>query len=143
MKPAEDSANGSRKVGSWIIAFWILLVAWVLGAGLNMARFNGGFLTNYLADVAFPTWFYIYIRGLHRSDGKLANLVGVGNWFGQTSERALLSIFVVGLVTELKTQYWPTGPITGTFDVWDLAAYASILLICYGADRYQQKRMVV
>lgn len=101
-----------------------------------MARYNGGFLTNYLSDVAFPPWFYIYIRGL-RTDGKeLPNLVLFKNWFGLTPERAALSIFIVGALSEFKTMIWPTGPITGTYDPYDILAYAIGILICYLVDKF-------
>ena len=52
----------------WTIAYWTLLIGWVVGAVLNMAHVHGGFFTNYLADVAFPPWFYIFIRGLSAVD---------------------------------------------------------------------------
>ena len=44
----------TRSSSGWKIAYWVLLVCWVMGAALNMARVHGGFLTNYLADLTFP-----------------------------------------------------------------------------------------
>jgi hypothetical protein len=119
----------------WKISFWILLAGWIVGAGLNMARVHGGFLTNYLSDVAFPPWFYIYTRGLWQEDKKLPRLAIVGDWFGRTPERAFFSILLVGTFTEVKTYYWPTGIITGTFDPLDILAYCVGLTIFYYLDK--------
>lgn len=120
----------------WTIAYWTLFISWVIGAGLFMARYNGGFLTNYLSDLTFPAWFYIHIRGLRTETRDLPNTYFFKQWFGQTPERASLSIFLVGVVTEFKTLIWPTGIITGTYDTYDIVAYAVGLLICYLTDKF-------
>jgi hypothetical protein len=123
----------------WTIAFWILLICWVAGACLNMARVHGGFLTNYLSDLTFPPWFYIFIRGLRRSGENLPKLIVFGRWFGVSPERAVLGIFSVGAATEFKTLFWPGGPLAGTFDLLDIAAYATGLLVCYYFDKKHLK----
>ena len=122
---------------SWTIAYWILLICWVIGAALFMARVKGGFLTNYLSDLTFPAWFYIYIRGLSTTDNKLPRLLVFKDWFGSSPQRALISILFVGIISEVKTFYWPTGIITGTFDYLDIVAYALGLLVCYYFDLRQ------
>jgi hypothetical protein len=122
------------KTAYWKITYWILFLSWVTGALLFMARIKGGFLTNYLSDLTFPAWFYIHIRGLITNDRKLPSLLLVGDWFGASPLRALLSIFFVGVLSELKTLYWPTGIITGTFDYLDIVAYAGGLLVCFFFD---------
>jgi len=127
--------DSTRRILYWKIAFWLLFAGWVLGAGLNMARFHGGFLTNYLADLTFPAWFYIYIRGLWKNSVEFPKLVIFGDWFGLTPERASLSIFAVGVVTELKTMHWPGGPLAGTFDWMDIGMYGAGLLLCYIFDK--------
>jgi hypothetical protein len=104
-----------------------------------MARIKGGFLTNYLSDLTFPAWFYIYIRGLSTVDRRLPRILLFKDWFGLTPERAISSILIVGIITEVKTFYWPTGVITGTFDYFDIVAYALGLLICYYFDVRQSK----
>ena len=115
-------------------AYRILLVCWIVGAALYMGHFKGGFLTNYLSDLTFPAWFYIFIRGLN-ANHTTPKLLIFGNWFGQSAERAAISIFLVGVVTELKTLYWPGGLITGTWDPFDILAYAVSLAVCYVLDR--------
>ena len=126
-------SNASRAY--WSIAYWILLIGWILGAGLFMARFRGGFFTNYLADLTFPPWYYIYLRGHSSKTGDIPSLILFGKWFGQSPERAAISIFIVGVVSELKTLYWPNGFISGTFDSLDILAYAIGLLVCYYFDK--------
>ena len=124
-----------KSLANWRIAFWSLFVSWVIGATLNMEHVDGGFLTNYLADLTFPPWFYIYIRGLSSKQG-IPRLILVGKWFGQNPERAAISIFSIGTIAELKTMYWPDGPFAGTFDFMDIIAYATGLLICYLFDKH-------
>ena len=119
----------------WLVAYWTLLISWITGATLFMARINGGFLTNYLSDLTFPAWFYIYIRGLSNVDGRLPSLFIFRDWFGLTPERAISSILLIGIVSEIKTLYWPTGIITGTFDYFDIVAYGVGLLLCYYFDK--------
>ena len=120
----------------WTIAYWILFFSWILGAALFMARFHGGFLTNYLSDLTFPAWFYIYIRGKIQNDQIKPHLLLVGSWFGESAERAAISIFIVGALTEIKTLFWPQGPIAGTFDILDICAYAFGLIACYSFDKW-------
>lgn len=122
------------KTKSWTIAYWILLVSWVTGAALFMARIKGSFFTNYLSDLTFPAWFYIHIRGLATRNNKLPQLLIFKDWFGATPQRASLSILLVGIISEVKTLYWPTGIISGTFDYLDILAYALGLFFCYYFD---------
>lgn len=120
----------------WTTAFWILLICWIFVAGLDMILLHGGFLTNYLADLTFPAWFYIFIRGKIKEGEDIPHLLLVGNWFGKSPERASISIFIVGVLTELKTFYWPQGPLEGTFDPLDILAYATGLIACYSFDKW-------
>ena len=106
----------------------------MLGAGLNMARVHGGFLTNYLSDIAFPPYFYIFMRGLHNH--KIPSSV---QWFSQTPERSLVGIWSVGFVSEVCQYYWPTGIFRGTFDPWDIASYTVGLLLVYVTDKYSAR----
>ena len=102
-----------------------------------MARVNGGFLTNYLSDLTFPPWFYIYIRGLWNNENRIPKLVLFGDWFGLSPERASVSIFLVGAIAEIMTKYWPNRPIVGTYDTLDILFYAVGLLGCYYLDKYK------
>ncbi len=127
---------------TWTILYWILLICWVTGAALSMARVKGGFLTNYLSDLTFPAWFYIVIRGLSTKDDILPKLLVFKDWFGVTPQRALISILVVGIISEFKTFYWPAGVLAGTFDYLDIVAYALGLLVCYYFDLRQVRQDV-
>lgn len=124
----------------WKYAFWILLICWITGAGLFMARIHGGILTNYLSDLTFPPWFYIFIRGLWNNENKIPKLIVFGDWFGLSPERALVSIFLVGVITELITRYLPNVIIVGTYDILDILSYAFGLLVCYYLDKFQSIR---
>lgn len=97
-------------------------------------------MTNYLSDLTFPAWFYIYLRGLAFRDGRQPQLLLFGDWFGVTPGRAILSILAVGVVSEVATYYWPSGVITGTFDYLDIAAYAFGLSVCYFFETYERIR---
>lgn len=107
-----------------------------------MARIKGGFLTNYLSDLTFPAWYYIYLRGLSTTDHKLPRLVVFKDWFGKSPQRALISILFVGIISEIKTFYWPTGIIAGTFDYLDIAAYALGLIVCFYFDLRQIRQNI-
>jgi len=116
----------------WETAYWILLFGWVLGAGLAMGRVDGGFFTNYLTDLTFPAWYYIVLRSLGPAHLKSLSVL---QWFARSPERAALSIFIVGVLTETKTFYWPQPPIGGTFDPLDIFAYGIGLSICFYFDK--------
>lgn len=116
----------------WVIAHWILMPAWTIGALLTMAKVNGGFFTNYLSDLTNPPDMYIVLRGLWSSSGKIPYLA---TWFGQTPERTGISILLVGIISEFSQKYWKGGPFAGTFDPWDIAAFSGGLIICYFFDK--------
>jgi hypothetical protein len=105
-----------------------------------MARIKGGFVTNYLSDLTFPPWFYIYLRGL-TNNNKKPQLILFKDWFGALPERALVSILTVGIISELKTLILPCGIISGTFDFMDILAYAIGLVICYYFDKRKQENL--
>lgn len=113
---------------SWKIAYYVLLIGWIVGAAMNMMRMHGGFVTNYLADLTFPPWFYITLRGKVTDRQKV---IRAARWFGETPLRAAVSIFLVGAITEISSYHFPRGPFGGTFDPWDIVAYALGLTICY------------
>ena len=124
----------------WTIAYWMLCICWVFGAVLGMSHFHGGFLTNYLTDLTFPPWFYIFIRGKTINREVIPLLLLVGTWFGRSPERALISIFLIGVLTKLKTFYWPHGPITGTYDLMDILCYGIGLIVCYSFDKLTNRK---
>ncbi|MGI0016678.1 MAG: hypothetical protein ACREBU_24910, partial [Nitrososphaera sp.] len=88
------------------VAYWTLLAGWMLGAVLTISHVRGGFLTNYLADLVFPPWYYIVTRGLWSRKRGVPRLL---LWFGHSPERTAISIFLVGAASELSQRYWPQG----------------------------------
>lgn len=138
MGPSRPEPNLSSPAAEtvWLVAEWILFVAWVAGAGVTMypgvgkaLHLSGGLFSSYGADLTFPAWFYIQLR--HRPWRMLRRVRS----FGGSPELAAVSIFVVGLLSEISQLYWPQGIFRGTFDPLDIAAYGASLLVCYGAER--------
>jgi hypothetical protein len=116
--------NNSTRIIAWKLAYWTLFVAWIAGAAMNMWHVHGGFLTNYLADLAFPPWYYIVIRGQTTTGRKVPFLL---RWFGASAGRAAISILLAGTAYELGQRY---RIIPGTFDLWDIFVYALGLGVC-------------
>jgi hypothetical protein len=79
-----------------------------------------------MSDIAIPPWFYIALR----EPIPVTRVIRPVRWFGRSPARAASSILVVGTLSEFCQHFWPGGPIVGTFDPWDLTAYAGGLLIC-------------
>jgi hypothetical protein len=125
-----------NRVG-WIVAYWTLFAGWILGVGLTMAHVRVEFLTSYLADLLFPPWFYIVLRRLTPQKRRLSIMI---RWFGQSPERAVVSIFLVGVTSELSSRYWPRGAFPGTYDPLDIVAYAAGLGVCYSCEQWQRIR---
>jgi hypothetical protein len=117
---------------NWRITYYLVFICWLLGAMLSMFEMKAGFVTNYLADLTFPAWFYIFIRGLDKSTQRPKTLKLFGTWFGRSPLRAFISIFLVGFASELYTYYFPNS--IGVFDWIDIAAYFIGLLICFLFD---------
>lgn len=115
----------------WLVVYWVLFVAFLVTAALNMLHVRGGFLTNHTADVVVPAWLYVAFRGLHSRHGRRTLMQRT---FGRTPEVAALSLFVASALTEVSQYYWPHGVFRGRFDVLDLLAYAVGLAACYVAD---------
>ncbi|GEM_PF-1384361 len=124
--------TANKTATGWKIAYWVLLVCWIVGAALNMARVHGGFLTDYLADLTFPPFFYIMLRG-KITDRPM--VIRAFHWFGRTPLRAASSIFLVGTAAEVNSYFRPHGPFGGTYDPWDIAAYVLGLGFCYLIER--------
>ena len=133
-KVAPDDKKSRR---GWEIAARVLLVGWITTAALSMWRLRGGFVTNYGNDLLFPPYCYIFFRGL--SPWKLKEKLLLRR-FGRSPGFAAVSIFLVGLGSEMVQGLWPQKFITGTFDPWDIAAYALGLGVCYVIDSSQLRR---
>jgi len=110
---------------------------------MTMWHLHGGIFSSYLADLTFPPWFYMVIRGPVTTGQRTPRLL---KWFGVSPERAALSIFIVGLVSEISQRYWPHGlfggAFSGTFDPLDIAVYALGLAVCYICDKRQLNHII-
>jgi hypothetical protein len=126
--------NAEINYSYWNISYWILMCLWIVGALLFMNEVNAGFFNSYLSDLTFPPWFYIQLRGLHRKDRRPTAIPIIGSWFGINPLRAGISIFMVGLISELLMLVWPKNLTSGTFDKNDIIAYAFSLVICVTVD---------
>ena len=118
----------------------ILLAIWTIAALITMypsigkaLHLSGGFFSSYAADLTFPAWYYIVLRRRPLRQFRLAR------WFGSSPELAASSIFVVGVISEVSQIYWPNGIFRGTFDPFDIAAYATGLLVSYLAEKREMR----
>lgn len=116
---------------TWQIISWSLFVVWVICAILNMTRFDAGLLTSYGADITIPAWLYISARSLDNPE----QLTLIHRLFGRSPERAALVFFVASSLTEISQYFYPKGIFQGTFDYFDLLAYAAGIGICYVFDK--------
>ena len=116
----------------WLVVYWVLFVAFLVAAALNMLHVRGGFLTNHTADLVVPAWLYVTSRGLYSEHGRRTL---IQRTLGRTPELTALSLFVASALTEVSQLYWPRGVFSGRFDVLDLLAYAVGLAACYFADK--------
>ncbi|HEX9564697.1 MAG TPA: hypothetical protein VF981_12025 [Gemmatimonadaceae bacterium] len=129
----EASAGTSGR--AWRVAYWFLTVVFIVTAFISIQEIPAGFLSNYAADLTCPAWLYIGLRGLH---GSRPN--ALGRFFAATPERAALVLFGGSAATELSQFRWPHGAFSGTYDPYDIVAYAIGIGICYVAERISLKR---
>jgi hypothetical protein len=115
-----------------MVVYYVLFIAFLGSAGLNMLHVSGGFFTDYAADLVCPAWLNVVFRGLH---GPYNRKSVIQRTFGRTPEIAALSLFVASTLTEVTQLYWPHGVFSGRFDPIDVVAYASGLALCYAADK--------
>ena len=116
----------------WRVAYYVLFIAFLGTAALNMLHVRGGFLTNYTADLVVPAWLYVASRGLHSPRGRETLIQRA---IGRTPEIAALSLFTASTLTEVSQRFWPHGLFAGRFDFLDVLAYACGLGACYAADK--------
>lgn len=122
---------------AWGLAYRALWAAFLVAAALNLLRVRGGFLTNYLADIALPALMYVAARGLGSPRSRRLPVMAL---IGRTPERTALTLLVASSATELSQALWPAGPFAGRFDPLDIVAYGVGVLVPYVADRLQQVR---
>lgn len=121
----------------WRLSSVLLLAAWIVTAVLNMQRVHVAFVTTYLADVVLPAWLYIGVRGL---DGWQRNRTLSLGPVARSPEAAGGLLFVGATATELSQAYWPSKMFRGTFDPFDILAFAAGIGICYLVDKREQRR---
>ena len=123
-------------IGPWAIAYWFLTVVFFVTAFISIQRIPAGFLSSYAADVACPAWLYIGMRGLQGP--KRPNRLG--RFFAATPERAALVLFGGSTLTEFSQLWWPRGIFAGTYDPYDIVAYAVGVGACYVAEKISLSR---
>ena len=120
---------------AWRVAYWLLTAVFIVTAVISIQRIPAGFLSNYAADLSCPAWLYIGLRGLH---GKRPN--ALGRYFAATPERAALVLFGGSTLTELSQIWWPHGFFSGTYDPYDIVAYAIGVGACYAFEKVSLSR---
>jgi hypothetical protein len=128
--------GGSRNRRESAVLMWMMhggLGLTIIAVGMQMMRINGGFVTNYVADIGGPMWLYGAIR-LRKT--LLRRL------YRPTPSPELVAVFVflVGTVWEVCQAFDLSGTVftitRGRFDPWDIAAYAASLAACVAIDRW-------
>jgi hypothetical protein len=123
-------------IRAWTIAYWSLTIVFLVTAFLSIQRIPAGFLSSYAADVACPAWLYIGLRGLQGPKRPNA----LGRFFAATPERAAFVLFGGSTLTELSQIWWPRGIFAGTYDPYDIVAYAVGVGTCYLAEKIALSR---
>jgi hypothetical protein len=133
-----DTQPAGQPFTWWTLVYYVLMASFVLTAALNLLHVRAGFLTNYLADLTLPALLYVLSREL--APGQRAHRLWrhVMGWIGRTPERAAAFFFLASSATELSQIYWPRGFFAGRFDAWDIVAYGTGLLACYGYDKWSR-----
>jgi|GEM_PF-2090561 len=109
----------------------------IFAVALQMGGVRGGFLTNYLADIAGPIWMY----GALRLRATLLNRI-----YKPTPSPVFTALFVflVGTVWEICQAFDLSGTILaitrGRFDPFDIVAYGVSLAACVAVDGYVRMR---
>jgi hypothetical protein len=105
-------------------AFYVVTMTAALCIGaLQMFRVRGGFITNYGADLVGTAWLYAMFR-----QGRTRIRRGYVMAPGTTAA----FVFLACAASEFAQRFHFIG---GTFDPWDLVAYAVSVVVCYGLDR--------
>ena len=120
---------------AWKVAYWLLTVLFIVTAVVSTRRIPAGFLSSYAADLTCPAWLYVSLRGLH---GSRPN--AFGRFFARTPEQAALVLFGGSALTEVSQIWWPRGFFAGTYDPYDLAAYAVGVGVCYVLEKVSISR---
>jgi len=115
----------------WRVTWWALFFTWLLCAIFDVFHVHAGLLTSYGADFTLPAWLYISARSLDDPRRQTA----LHRFCGRTPQIAAGVFFLASAATEISQYFWPKGIFPGTFDPFDILAYASGIGICYLMDR--------
>ncbi len=116
---------------TWRVTYWLVLAVWLLCAALDMQHIHAGLLTSYGADLTQPAWLYIATRSLDNP----ARFGFIRRTVGATPVITAASIFLASTATEVSQYFWPHGIFPGTFDPFDILAYAVGTGVCFAFDR--------
>ena len=119
------------KTNHWRLVWWFLFAVWVTCAVLNMNNLRVGLLTNYGADLTIPAWLYIATRSLHNPEKRTL----LNRYIGRSPAIAAIVLFFASTLTEVSQYFAPNGIFSGTFDYYDILAYAIGIGICYYLDK--------
>ena len=106
------------------------------GAVVIVAEFVqvSGFFGSYMIDIFGPAFVYIYIRGLYSKERRTRF------WSFASPEIAAFGILAICSLVEMA-QFFRL--YNKHYDPYDFIAYASLLLPCYGLDRWLLSRQTV
>jgi hypothetical protein len=116
---------------AWQITSWSLLAFWLSCAVLEVTSAGPYALRAWGADLTVPAWMYIQLRSL---EGPRRRQV-FHRLMGRTPEQAAILLFAASTATELLQKFWPRGPFPGSFDPYDIVAFAVGIAACYTMDR--------
>jgi hypothetical protein len=120
--------SGERRLGpAWTVALLICVGISAVAAALNMMRMHVPFLTTHAADIFCPAFLYIQLRKFWQQESPAL----MGRFFGRTPELAAAVLFLGSAATEISQKYYPHGFFPGTYDPWDIGAYALGIGGCY------------
>ena len=96
-----------------------------------MNEVNGGFITNYVADIGGPIWFYSMIRQKKVLFKKMLP--------DTTPLFSAIFVFSIGTSWEICQAFdfsgTPLAITRGQFDPFDIVCFAVSLAACYAADK--------
>jgi hypothetical protein len=124
---------GNRRFGpAWTVALVFCIGISAVAAVLNMLRWRVPFLTTQAADIFCPAFLYIMTRKLSWREKPSI----VGGALGRTPEIAAGALFLASAATEISQKYYQHGLFPGTYDPWDIGAYALGVGACYLLEKF-------
>ena len=126
-----NHSQDSMSTHLWRRGWWALFVVWIACAILDVNHISAGLLTSYGADLTLPAWLYIATRSLDNPERN----AWLTRLLGGSPGLAASTLFLASTATEVSQYVWPQGIFSGTFDLVDIAAYATGIGICYLIDK--------